>query len=157
MRERNAAAVKRVHPYRWLWEPLESDPTFVLRPMFGGHAAYLDGKLMLFFVSRDDPWRGVLVGMEREAQAALRGELRALVPHPILPKWLYLPEKHDAFEQVAERLVALAARRDPRLGVSAAHKKKPKRKSVLRPLSVDRSSARSKSIRRGLRGRKTKP
>ena len=43
---------RRVHPYQWLWEPLEEDPTFLLRPMFGGKGAYLDGKLMLYFHSR---------------------------------------------------------------------------------------------------------
>ena len=27
-----------VHPHRWLWEPLQADPTFVLRSMFGAKA-----------------------------------------------------------------------------------------------------------------------
>jgi hypothetical protein len=36
----------------------------------------------------------------------------------VLPKWLYLAESADDFERVAERLVALARRRDPRIGVA---------------------------------------
>lgn len=48
----------RIHPYAWLWEPLAADPTFLLRPMFGTRAAYLDGRLVLCFAARGQPWRG---------------------------------------------------------------------------------------------------
>jgi hypothetical protein len=123
MREPTISKTRRVHPYQWLWEPLETDPTFLVRPMFGGRAVYLDGKLMLYFSAGEEPWRGVLVSTERAHHAALLAEFSVLSPHPILPKWLYLPESADRFESVAERLVALARRRDPRLGVSP----KPKR------------------------------
>ena len=55
---------------------------------------------------------------------ALIAEFPDLSPHPVLPKWLYLAESADRFEPVAERLVALAKRRDPRLGVSSRPKKR---------------------------------
>jgi hypothetical protein len=106
-----------VHRYRWLWEPLAGDPKFLLRSMFGAKAAYLDGRLMLCFCASDEPWRGVLVCTEREHHAALREEFPDLAPHPILPKWLYLPETADSFERSAERLVGLARVRDARIGV----------------------------------------
>jgi len=124
MREPPSGKTRRVHPYQWLWEPLEDDPTFVLRPMFGGKAAYIDGKLMLYFTAGEEPWRGVLVCTFREHQPSLRAEFPSLVPHPILPKWLYLSEGADRFESTAERLVALARRRDPRLGVSPQRRKR---------------------------------
>ena len=124
MRERPMGRTRRVHPYQWLWEPLEDDPTFVLRPMFGGKAAYLDGKLMLYFTAGEEPWRGVLACTDRAHHPSLTAEHPELSPHPILPKWLYLPETADGFERVAERLVALAKRRDPRLGVSPRPKKR---------------------------------
>lgn len=114
------AKVQVVHPYAWLWEPLEADATFVLRAMFGAKAVYLDGRLMLCFVARKEPWRGVLVCTEREHHASLQSEFPSLATHPILPKWLYLPESLDAFETVAERLVSLARQRDPRLGIVPA-------------------------------------
>jgi hypothetical protein len=109
--------VRPVHPYAWIWEPLESDPTFVLRAMFGAKAAYLDGKLMLCFCAGDEPWRGLLVCTDRYHHAALVAEFPELAPHPILPKWLYLPEAADSFERAAPRLVVLARRHDPRIGV----------------------------------------
>ena len=117
MREPPAGKTRKVHPHEWLWEPLEADPTFLLRPMFGGKAAYLDGKLMLYFTAKEEPWRGLLVCTDRDHHASLMAEFPVLSRHPILPKWLYLPESSDDFEVAAERLVALARRRDPRIGV----------------------------------------
>lgn len=113
-----AASIRPVHRHQWLWEPLQEDPTFLIRSMFGAKAAYLDGKLMLCFCAGDEPWHGVLVCTERAHHAALQAEFPELSPHPILPKWLYLRETADAFEKTAERLVALARRRDARLGIT---------------------------------------
>jgi hypothetical protein len=117
MRERDIGLARRVHPYAWLWEPLESDPTFVLGAMFGTRVVYLDGRLALCFASKEEPWRGVLVCVERENHASLVSQFPLLSPHPILPKWLYLPEARDGFDRVAEQLVALVGERDPRIGI----------------------------------------
>jgi hypothetical protein len=127
MPEERIGRTRRIHPYQWLWEPLETDPTFVLRPMFGGKAAYLGGRLMLYFTANEEPWRGVLACTDRAHHAPLMAELPELAPHPILPKWLYLPETAGGFERTAERLVALARRRDPRLGVDPPLKKRSPR------------------------------
>jgi hypothetical protein len=116
-----------VHPHQWLWEPLAADPTFVLRAMFGAKAAYLGGKLMLCFCAGEEPWNGVLVCTAHAHHAALRAEFPALAPHSILPKWLYLSESGASFERTAGRLVELARRRDPRLGVLPRPKKKKTR------------------------------
>lgn len=130
-----AARVRQPHRYEWLWEPLADDATFVLRSMFGAKAAYLDGKLMLCFCAGDEPWRGVLACTGHEHHDALRTDFPELSPHPILPKWLYLPESADRFEATASRLVALARRRDPRLGVQPKPRRaraKPRRKPARR-------------------------
>lgn len=122
-----------VHPYAWLWEPLELEASFVLRAMFGTKVVYLDGKLMLCFAAKAEPWRGVLVCTDRSAHESLQGELPELVPHPILPKWLYLPESDNSFERVAERLVRLAKARDNRLGVVAKEKKRKRASRKSKP------------------------
>lgn len=118
-----------MHRYQWLWEPLEDDATFVLRSMFGAKAAYLDGRMVLCFSAGDEPWRGVLVCTDRTQHEALIASIPALAPHAILPKWLYLPESAPTFERDAEKLVQLARKRDPRVGIEA----KTKRKSPKRP------------------------
>ena len=133
MREPLTGRTRKVHPYQWLWEPLESDPTFLLRPMFGGRAAYLDGKLMLYFSAKEEPWRGVLVCTDRSHHGSLLAEFSALAPHPILPKWLYLSESADSFEPVAERLVALVRGRDPRIGVSPGKAKAKRGRATTSP------------------------
>jgi hypothetical protein len=122
--EKSFAKARPVHPHQWLWEPLETDPTFVLRSMFGAKAVYLDGKLMLCFCAGEEPWRGVLIGTDRTHHASLRTEFPEIAPHPILAKWLYLPESAESFERAAARLVALVRRRDARIGVIPKAKKK---------------------------------
>jgi hypothetical protein len=124
MREPLIGATRRVHPYQWLWEPLETDPTFVLRPMFGGRSVHLDGRLLLYFSAKEEPWRGVCVCTGRDQHDSLRLEFPGLAPHPILPKWLYLPESADRFESQAERLVRLARGRDPRIGIDPPAKQR---------------------------------
>ncbi len=92
--------------------------------MFGGKAAYLDGKLMLYFAAKEEPWRGLLVCTSREHHPSLCGEFPELSPHPILGKWLYLPESAEHFEATGLLLVSLAKERDRRLGVSSQGKKR---------------------------------
>jgi len=124
MREPDRAIIRQVHPHAWLWEPLEADASFMLAAMFGTKVVYLDGRLVLCFCAKEEPWRGMLVCTERENQPSLSAQFPTLAPHPILPKWLYLAESSDDFDRVAERLVALAGKRDPRIGVLPRPKKR---------------------------------
>jgi hypothetical protein len=130
MREFPIIRAKPEHPHAWLWEPLETEPSFELRSMFGAKAVYLSGKLQLCFTVGEEPWRGVLICTDKERQPSLIEEFPALRPHPILPKWLYLPESCEAFEAAAGRIVALVRKRDARIGV-LAKPKRTKRKTWL--------------------------
>ena len=126
MRERleiSAARVTRPHRFQWLWEPLETDPTFVLRPMFGGKSVYLDGKLMLYFSAKTEPWQGLLVCTERDHHSTLLADFPILTPHPILPKWLYLPERSEDFESGAMDIVERIRVGDQRFGVEPKERK----------------------------------
>lgn len=108
---------KPPHPLLWLVEPLQDDPSYLDKAMFGCRAVHFDGRLVLALAAKAEPWRGVLVPTEREHHASLRAEFPVLAPHPVLPKWLYLPENAATFEAEAQRLVALIRRLDPRIGV----------------------------------------
>lgn len=125
-----ARRVTREHPLLWLAEPLQAEPTFDLKSWFGGRTIMLDGKHQLFLTTQGEPWQGVLVCTFHEHQPSLRAEIPALVQHPVLKKWLYLPESADSFERDARRLVALVRARDPRLGVAPSPKKKRKKKRI---------------------------
>ena len=133
MSSRHTGDIKPVHPYAWLWEPLEAEPSLVLRAMFGTKAAYLGGRLVLCFSARAEPWRGVLVATERQHHASLIQEFPSLSPHPILPKWLYLPDSVSNFESIAARLVKLVRQRDPRIGVAPNPKRTGRAKRVTPP------------------------
>jgi hypothetical protein len=121
-------ALRRPHRHAWLWEPLEPEAGFVLRTMFGAKAVYLDGRLVLCFCVGAEPWRGLLVCTDRDRHAALQADFPVLSPHPVLPKWLYLPETADVFERAAAELVRLVRHRDPRIGVLPQPRKRAKAK-----------------------------
>ena len=116
-------ATKAEHPLQWLADPLQDDPTFELKSWFGGRTVMLDGKHHLFLTTQGEPWQGVLVCTFREHHGSLRTEFPALVQHPVLGKWLYLPETAESFERDARRLIALARARDPRLGIEPSRRK----------------------------------
>jgi hypothetical protein len=123
-RGRPAARVVTPHRHAWLWEPLEGRRGFALRAMFGAKAVYLDGRMVAAFVAKAEPWRGILVCTSREHHEALRAEFPMLAPHPVLSKWMYLPEADDAFEVVAQKIIHLAAAGDPRIGIVPPPKKR---------------------------------
>lgn len=117
----------RVSSLLWIVDPLEQDANYMHRRMFGADAAYLDGFLYLVVADREDPWSGLLVCTSKDRHAALTAEIPSLQPHPVLGKWLYLPQTDEAFETTAARIAALALARDPRMGV-APRPKTPSRK-----------------------------
>jgi len=90
--------------------------------------------LCLAVVDRGEPWNGMMACTSREHHASLRAEFRALEPHPVLGKWLYVSQLHPEFEAVATGLVAAARKRDPRLGIEGdVRKKRRKRKAGRSP------------------------
>src|SRR5688572_14247664 len=104
MRELFRAKTAVVHPYAWVIEPLE--PTLVLRAMFGGKAVYLHGHLVLVLMAKIEPWRGLLIATDHPHHASLIADRpAAFAPHPILGKWLYLPETAPSFDADASWLV----------------------------------------------------
>jgi hypothetical protein len=114
----------------WAFEPFEEDPSFVSRHMFGGKAAYVQGKIVMCLAEdRDDPkWYGILFPTEKKYHESLQNEFAPLIPHPILPKWLYLPITCEDFEEIAMVLAHQIAKGDPRLGVYPKPKKKKTKK-----------------------------
>lgn len=120
MRADVKARIRKKNALLWLFEPLLDDPRFVQRKLFSFDAAYLDGRLYVAVNDGEEPWSGLLVCTSREHHAALLAEYPQLRPHEVLGKWLYLSQSHAEFESVATDMVALAPRRDRRLGVESS-------------------------------------
>ncbi len=123
-------AAKPEHPLEWLADPLRDDPTFVLKSWFGGRTIMLHGLHHLFLTTQGPPWQGVLVCTFHEHQPSLLAEFPALRQHPVLKKWLYLPEDAETFETDAQRLVQLVRVRDPRIGIPPSPRKKRAAKPI---------------------------
>jgi hypothetical protein len=124
---------KRSHPLSWVVEPLENLPDFLFRPWFSGRAAYLNGKLVLFLVSGEEPWNGILIPTERVHHAWLMLHRPSLAPHSVLGKWLYLSEDAPQFEEDAKWLVVKIKELDPHIGVIPKPKRKKKQTQYERP------------------------
>ena len=116
-------AAKPPHPLEWLADPVRDEPTFVLKSWFGGRTIMLHGLHTLFLTTQGEPWQGVLVCTFHEHQPSLLTEFPALRQHPILKKWLYLPESAETFEADALALVKLVRSRDPRIGIPPSPRK----------------------------------
>jgi hypothetical protein len=114
----------------WIFDAFEADSTYLRKQMFGCDAAYLDGLLCLVAADREKPFNGLLVCTSHDRHAALVSELPALRPHPVLGKWLYVPQDDSAFEDTVEAVIALVLARDPRIGVEPKPRKR-RTKSVL--------------------------
>ena len=125
--------VKPLNRHLWLLEALEHEATLIVRSMFGGKAVYLDGRFVLFLADKEEPWRGVLVPMERDQHAAVITDLPTLSPHAVLPKWLYLPEAADTFEKDALWLVGRIRARDLRIGIVPPAAKRKRDRREFRP------------------------
>ena len=137
----------RPHPLHWVVEPLMEDPSYLEKSMFGCRACYLRGQLALVLASQDaPPWRGVLVPTEKTHHGSLVGEIPGLTVHPVLGKWLYLPEESEEFEESAQLLVDRISLGDPRIGVMPKPRIRAKKKA---------SGERGKSRIRGKGERKT--
>src|SRR5271170_2603961 len=119
---------KRPNALLWLYEPLEKDPRFVRQKFFFLDAAYLEGRLYLALVDREEPWSGLMVCTSREHHASLQADFPQLTPHAVLGKWLYVSQSHPDFESVVPELVMLARKRDRRLGVEAERRKRSAKK-----------------------------
>jgi hypothetical protein len=112
---------------QWIFEPIETEPSFFQKQMFGCQAAYVFGKLVLVLAAKKEPWNGLMVCTSREFHATLIDEYPALQPHPVLSKWLYLPQATEGFGETALELALQCLKNDMRIGVapSIRNRKRP--------------------------------
>ena len=128
-------ATKKPFTLEWVFDPLRDNPTFRSKRMFGGLAAYFMDRLVMVLTESPgeksyrgkdysmEIWNGILFPTERGYHEELVRDFPALMPHPVLGKWLYLPFCQEDFEEMAIRLGELVLSEDPRFGVLSAKKR----------------------------------
>jgi len=125
----NVTASARPNSLVWIFDAFERDASYLRKKMFGCDAAYVDGRLCLVVADRDAPWDGLLVCTAQDQHAALVAEIPALRAHPVLGKWLYVPQSDPAFEDAVQAITLLVRNRDSRIGVEPGPRK-PRKRSV---------------------------
>lgn len=137
----------------WIEEELPSNT--IRKPMFGGYAFYLDNKMVLAVfdspgdrkyknITYDfDLWSGCLFPTEREHHKAILELFPQLFSHPVLGKWLYLPEQTESFEDIVTEIIKHIAKRSPLFGILPKEKgKKISAKKSHQSLSKKESQSR---------------
>ena len=114
------------NPLLWVVEPIQDEPSYIDKAMFGCRGIYLYGKLMLVLCSGAEPWNGLLIPTEHQFHDSIRKEFKAVRQHTVLKKWLYLREQQEDFESVAQDIVEAIRLNDMRFGVEPKERKKRK-------------------------------
>jgi hypothetical protein len=114
---------KKSHPLEWVYEPMEDHPGYMRRKFFSGEAAYLNGRLCLIIIAKEEPWNGLLIITGHEFHPALQAQWKQLKSHEVLGKWLYISQGDPTFEIVAASIVQSILRGDPRIGVEPKPRK----------------------------------
>jgi hypothetical protein len=115
------------NPLMWVVDPIMEEPSYIDRAWFGCRAIYLHGRLMLVLCSGEEPWNGLLIATEKELHDSIRQDFETLVQHPVLKKWLYLPENSEDFESVSAEIVEAVRIGDQRFGVEPRERKRWKK------------------------------
>jgi hypothetical protein len=107
--------------HEWIFEPFVEHPTFFLKSMFGGLAAYLFERQMMLLVEPTKSgrwnWHGVLLCTDYRHHASIQAEFPALQPHDGLRKWLFIDSTHEDFESTMGAVAHRVANNDPRFGI----------------------------------------
>jgi len=122
------AKAKKQIPFSFVLENLFSlDP--VVKPMFGCHSVYVNGKIVLSLRDKDDEDSGVWIGTSKEYHDSLKKEfpnMRSIrIFGPGTSGWQVLSKDNDDFEESVNHLCELILSNDERIGkVPKARKKK---------------------------------
>ena len=119
---------KPPHRLQWVVEPIMEEPSYLQKSMFGCQACYLNGRLVLALSSGEEPWNGLLIPTDHLYQASIRADFEEVRQHPLLKKWLYLPEASEDFETTAVSIVEAIGRKDARFGVELRPKPPARKK-----------------------------
>lgn len=107
---------KEPQELKWL-EDLFTEDEYRRKAMFGGFAYYVGDKMVLAtfegtgsrtYKRKTYPfelWNGCMFPVDHELQPQALERFSFLTPHPILPKWLYLPLETENFEELATEVL----------------------------------------------------
>lgn len=105
--------------------------------MFGGLSVYVNGQLIACLMEDETDfawkgkrydyaiWNGLLIATKHEDHESLIKDIPELVEHPVLKKWLYLPNLDETdFRYSVKKIVKMIHKKDPRIGVTPKQRKR---------------------------------
>jgi len=122
------------------FEELADKDSFYLKKFFGGLSIYIYGRMVAFLCEHPgdkkyrgkrfklDIWDGCLIPSIRESHKELLYLLDGTIVHPVIEKWLYLPQKSKHFERSMLKLVDMVMKKNPLVGIEPELKIRTKSK-----------------------------
>ena len=84
--------------------------------------------MVLVLCSGEEPWNGLLIPTDHQFHTGIMKDYQGIVRHPVLKKWVYLPEASADFEPVAMDIVEAIRQGDQRIGIEPKERASRKRK-----------------------------
>jgi hypothetical protein len=122
------------------FEDLSEQESFYFKKFFRGLSIYVFGKVVACLSDRPedrtfrrkkykfDIWNGCLIPTNREHHLELLKQIKGTLVHPVITKWLYLPQSSEHFESSMIQLVEMIKRRNILIGIEPElRSKKPKK------------------------------
>jgi len=124
------AKQKKSIPFSFAIENLFSREPIV-KPMFGCHSIYIDGKIVLSLRDKEDEDSGVWISTSKEFHESLKKEFPSMrsiqLFGPGTSGWQMIHKNADDFEASVNRLCELILKDDPRIGKIPKPKNKKKK------------------------------
>jgi hypothetical protein len=125
------------------FEELSVHNSFYFKKFFRGLSIYYLGQAVAYISNRPgdrsfrgknyriEIWNGCLIPTNREYQAELLRAIKGTVVHPVIKKWLYLPQNSEHFEDSMVQLVSMIKNKNSLIGIETDLK--PKKSRTTRP------------------------
>ena len=124
------------------FEALAAEDSFYCKKFFGGLSIYVFGQMVAFLSEHPgekewrgksfqfDVWNGCLIPSHREHHDLLLKKIKGTVVHPVISKWLYLPQAAQQFETSMFKLIEMIENKSTLIGVEPeiSSGKRPKKK-----------------------------
>lgn len=123
------------------FEELAAKDSYYCRKFFGGLSIYVFGKMVAFLCEhpgdkewrgkkfKNEIWNGCLIPSRREHHESLLIKIKGTIVHPVITKWLYIPQSSKYFESSMFQLVEMIQKKNELIGVEPEIKSKKKSKA----------------------------
>lgn len=131
------------------FEDFESQDSFFVKKFFGGLSIYVFGRMVAFLCDhpgdkewrgkkfKTEIWNGCLIPSNREHHKLILKKIKGTLVHPVITKWIYLPQSSPYFENSMFRIIELIKTKSELVGIEPEIK--PSKKSKAKPIKLKKT------------------